>query len=495
MEKPDILALWRRDNWLLALCGALLIISQYVVVREFGSSFYSTEIITVVATVMVMLGPSLAYFSSHKISDKMLNLLGGTTFLVLLSCPVSIRALVAYLSYLHLEWAAFVIVLITGSLFCSAFFAFFLPRLSTTNQSFRKLYAVELVGAISGLVIIGISLNFSWHVLITFFWLLIVFVLHLGLEQKWLSISCLAAVAAVSYYYPQLDQIVMQKYLDSYWYVKNARILETRYSPFQRIDIVEEPDGRAVYLDGVPYYQSGDLHWFNYYISALPGTLLQRKGEALVIGSGSLISTSHLIKRGYNVTTIDIDKYVPTLGLKYFADKNNLSANTPGFKLVIDDARAYVHNLQDKQFDLIIMDTPAPYHLQTSMLYTKNFFADLKKHLKPGGIASINTCAWDLDEPIGASIARGASEIFPDIITVQGESCGLTIMYCSDRLNFDTEKLKQELLKTDEHKFTIHDRAVLTSFLSNTKAHGIKNPIALLTLSRIHLPKMESKKQ
>lgn len=486
------MALWPRNTWLLALCGALLILSQYVVVREFGSSFYSTEIITVVATIMIMLGPSLAYCFSDKISDRTLAILGGITFFVLLSCPISIRALVAYLSALNLEWVAFAIVFISGSLFCSAFFAFFLPRLCSDGESFRKLYAIELAGAIGGLLIIGVSLNFSWQVLISIFWLLIVLVLHLVLKRKWLSFLCLIVVAGSTYFYPQLDQQVMSKYLESYWNVKNAQVLETRYSPFQRIDIVQEPEGRAIYLDGVPYYQSGDLHWFNYYISALPGTLLQRKGEALVIGSGSLISTAHLIKQGYSVTTIDIDKNVAELGLKYFSDKNSLNENTPGFKLVIDDARAYVHNLNDKKFDLIIMDTPAPYHLQTSMLYTKNFFADLKNHLKPGGIASINTCAWDLDEPIGASIARGASEVFPEIYTVQGESVGLTIMYCSDHLNLDSKKLKQELLKTQEYKFTIYDRPVLETFLSNVKAHGIKNPIALLTLSRIHLPKLKS---
>ncbi len=486
------MALWPRNTWLLSLCGALLILSQYVVVREFGSSFYSTEIITVVATIMIMLGPSLAYCFSDKISDRTLAILGGITFFVLLSCPISIRALVAYLSALNLEWVAFAIVFISGSLFCSAFFAFFLPRLCSDGESFRKLYAIELAGAIGGLLIIGVSLNFSWQVLISIFWLLIVLVLHLVLKRKWLSFLCLIAVAGSTYFYPQLDRQVMSKYLESYWNVKNAQVLETRYSPFQRIDIVQEPEGRAIYLDGVPYYQSGDLHWFNYYISALPGTLLQRKGEALVIGSGSLISTAHLIKQGYSVTTIDIDKNVAELGLKYFSDKNSLNENTPGFKLVIDDARAYVHNLNDKKFDLIIMDTPAPYHLQTSMLYTKNFFADLKNHLKPGGIASINTCAWDLDEPIGASIARGASEVFPEIYTVQGESVGLTIMYCSDHLNFDSKKLKQELLKTQEYKFTIYDRPVLETFLSNVKAHGIKNPIALLTLSRIHLPKLKS---
>lgn len=460
--------------------------------REFGSSFYSTEIITVIATIMIMLGPSLAYCFSDKISERTLAILGGITFFVLLFSPVSIRALVAYLSALNLEWVAFAIVFILGSIFCSAFFAFFLPRLCSDGESFRKLYAIELAGAIGGLLMIGASLNFGWQVLITIFWLLIVLVLHLVLKRKWLSFLFLIAVAAATYFYPQIDRQVMSKYLESYWNVKNAQVLETRYSPFQRIDIVQEPEGRAIYLDGVPYYQSGDLHWFNYYISALPGTLLQRKGEALVIGSGSLISTAHLIKQGYSVTTIDIDKNVAELGLKYFSDKNSLNENTPGFKLVIDDARAYVHNLNDKKFDLIIMDTPAPYHLQTSMLYTKNFFADLKNHLKPGGIASINTCAWDLDEPIGASIARGASEVFPEIYTVQGESVGLTIMYCSDHLNFDSKKLKQELLKTQEYKFTIYDRPVLETFLSNVKAHGIKNPIALLTLSRIHLPKLKS---
>ncbi len=492
--KLDILALWRRDNFLLVLCGALLIISQYVVIREIGSTFFSTEIITVIGTIMVLLGPSLAYSLSHRVSEKTLSLWGILTFLALLSCPVSIRYLVAIMSAIHLEFAAFVIVFLSGCLFFSAFFAIFLPRFCTQPQigSFRKLYALELIGALSGLLIIGASLNFSWHVLITVFWLLIVIVLHLSLNKKWLTAVCFGAVFAASCFYPQLDKLAMEKYLQNYWEVKNASLIETVYSPFQRIDIVEEPEGRAIYLDGVPYYQTGDLHWFNYYISALPGALVKNKGEALVIGSGSLLSTSHLVKQGFTVTTIDIDKDVAELGLKYFSAQNNLKKNSAGFNLVIDDARAYISKLGDKKFDLIVMDTPAPYHLQTSMLYTKTFFTELKKHMNPQAVASINTCSWHLDDEIGASIAKGASEVFEDITAIQGESAGLTIMYCSDQLPFDTNKLRNELSKVQEKKFTVYDRAGLSAFIdpAKIKAHGIKNPIALLTLSRIHLPKL-----
>lgn len=340
-----------------------------------------------------------------------------------------------------------------------------------------------------GLLLIGASLAFSWHSLITVFWLLIVLVIHLSIKRKVLTVLALITVCGASYLYPGIDKLAMEKYLDNYWFVKNAKIIETRYSAFQRIDIVQEPDGKAIYLDGVPYYQSGDLHWFNYYISALPGAMLKDKGEALVIGSGSLNSTNYLLNEGFDVTTVDIDKNVAEFGLKYF---NAINSKQAKFHLVIDDARAYVHNL-DKKFDLIVLDTPAPYHLQTSMLYTKNFFNDLKIHLKPGGIASINTCSWHLDDEIGSSIARGATEVFEDISTIQGQSVGLTIMYCSDKLPFKTLDLRNELAKKSESKFTVFDKAGLETFLNavNARAHGIKNPIALLALSRMHLPRLK----
>lgn len=438
---------------------------------------------------MILLGPSLAYWLGKNLSQRVLELWGVITFIALVSMPLSIRLLVSMFSKLHLEWLAMGLIFSIGCLFFSAFFALFLPRLCDAPHSFKKLYALELIGAILGLLLIGISSSISWQALITLFWLLIVLVLHFSINRKLITLLSLVTVCGASYLYPQIDQFAMEKYLEDYWYIKNARVIETKYSPFQRIDIVQEPDGKAIYLDGVPYYQSGDLHWFNYYISALPGALLKNKGEALVIGSGSLNSTNHLLKEGYSVTTVDIDKEVANLGLKYFS-----KINSPKFKLVIDDARAYVHNLENKKFDLIVMDTPAPYHIQTSMLYTKTFFMDLKKHLKPGGIASINTCSWHLDDEIGSSIAKGATEVFEDVTTIQGESVGLTILYCSNSLPFDAKSLRSELSQKPERKFTIYDRAGLETFLfsSKAKAHSIKNPIALLALSRIHLPRLKA---
>ncbi|MCW5824719.1 MAG: hypothetical protein KIT34_18115 [Cyanobacteria bacterium TGS_CYA1] len=483
------MALSARNDWLLGSCGALLIISQYVCVREFGSCFFSTEIITLTTTVMILLGPSLAFFASKRLGEKILYLFGIATFITLVSMPLSIRYLVGLSSKFHLEWLSMSFLFLLGCLFCSAYFAIFLPRLYDPSVSFKRLYALELLGAIFGLVLIGASLAVSWQSLITLFWLLVVLVIHLSIKKKILTALALITVCGASYFYPRIDKLAMENYLNNYWYVKNARVIETKYSVIQRIDIVQEADGKAIYLDGVPYYQSGDLHWFNYYISALPGAMLKHKGTALVIGSGSLNSTNYLLKEGFDVTTVDIDKNVAEFGLKYF---NAINPKQAKFHLVIDDARAYVHNL-DKKFDLIILDTPAPYHLQTSMLYTKSFFEDLKKHLNPGGIASINTCSWHLDDEIGSSIARGATEVFDDITTIQGESVGLTIMYCSDKLPFNTLDLRNELAKKSERKFTVFDKAGLETFLNaaNARAHGIKNPIALLALSRMHLPRLK----
>ena len=45
---------------------------QYIAVREIGSTFFSTEIITLLSVVMIMVGPSIAYYFCEKVSQKML---------------------------------------------------------------------------------------------------------------------------------------------------------------------------------------------------------------------------------------------------------------------------------------------------------------------------------------------------------------------------------------------------------------------------------------
>src|SRR6516165_2646841 len=87
-----------RDHLLLGAAGASGLLAQYVAVREIGSTFLSTELVLLVATVVTLAGPSLAYALAHKIPDRVVALWGGLSLAALLALPVGLRALVGALS-------------------------------------------------------------------------------------------------------------------------------------------------------------------------------------------------------------------------------------------------------------------------------------------------------------------------------------------------------------------------------------------------------------
>ncbi len=487
MKKGISEPFFNTKSLLLTICGAVMILAQFIAVREIGSTFFSTEIIAVLTTLAIMLGPCLAYAIAHLVTDFFLRIWFFLTFATLILLPTGVRLLVALMNRAGLEWLAMVLVLLAITLCSSAFFAIFLPRYAQTSNDFRKFYLCELIGAVSALVLVALIGN-RWVVLLTVFWSLIVVVIHLAFRRIPITLATGITVVHASLFYPAMDHFAARQYYSGYWGMQQPKVLEVVYSPYQRIEIVRSRTGLSIHLDGVPYFRSGGLHWFNIYMSRIPGRLAPNKGKALVIGSGSMSTTGFLKEEGFDVTTVEIDAEVPKLGLRYFSGISKLKPNN--LHLVIDDARSYIRTVPDATFDLIVMDVPAPYRLQTALLYTPTFFTQLKRCLKPGGIASICSCSYNLKNAVAGAIAAGTIQIFGDVTAVKSERVGLTILYCSDRLPFSSKQLLAALAE-DEKKKRVYDLPAIQRVIQNIKPHSRDNLCALLMLARWEFPEIE----
>lgn len=58
-----------KNDVLITLCGTALMMTQYIGVREIGSTFFSTELITLIAVVISLAGLSVAYAVSDLFWD------------------------------------------------------------------------------------------------------------------------------------------------------------------------------------------------------------------------------------------------------------------------------------------------------------------------------------------------------------------------------------------------------------------------------------------
>ena len=448
-----------RDRLLLGAAGGTMLLTQIITVREMGSTFFSTEIVLIIATVTALIGPSVGYWLAPRITERFFTFWGILSVAAVLLLPFGLRAVVGYLSGHGLEGKTLCGVVLFGAFFFVPFYAVFLPRLVRQPASLGVLYATELAGALAALALLFVAP--SWRVLVTAHWLLAVLVVHLGLRKLGVTVPAAIAATVFAIFYPQLDAGASRIYMNGYYGLEWPQVVATEYSPYQRIDIIDDGlredlrPNRSLYLDGVPFYRSGDLDAFNVALAQIPGSLI-KPGRALVIGSGSFSSAAHLFRQGHDVTVVELDGAVARMGFQWFKPFHGL--NQGDIKLVIDDGRRFLHRMPPASFDLVVLDLPAPYHVRTALLHTPDFYRLVKTRLRPGGVAALSLCG-NLNHDVGSSIAKSAAIVFDDMMVLRSGSVGLSLAYAADELPFTREALQAAVQTRDPEESTIYGNA------------------------------------
>ncbi len=133
-----------------------------------------------------------------------------------------------------------------------------------------------------------------------------------------------------------------------------------------------------------------------------------QNGLVICFGMG----TSHLamLSWGVHATAVELVPSVPEL-VSFFHPDASARIHSPLSKVVIDDGRFYLERSSEK-YDVITIDPPPPVQAAgSSLLYSKEFYATAKRHLRDGGILQ----QWlpGGDSATTASVARALAESFP----------------------------------------------------------------------------------
>jgi spermidine synthase len=143
----------------------------------------------------------------------------------------------------------------------------------------------------------------------------------------------------------------------------------------------------------------------------LPLVLLGRTpANALDICFGMGTTYRSLLSWGISSTAVELVPGVPSLFGYFHADGPSL-LQSPNSHLIIDDGRLYLERTSD-QFDVITIDPPPPVEAAgSSLLYSVEFYATAKRHLRPDGILQ----QWipEAEPIILASVAKSLRESFP----------------------------------------------------------------------------------
>ena len=143
----------------------------------------------------------------------------------------------------------------------------------------------------------------------------------------------------------------------------------------------------------------------------LPLALLDRKPtNALDICFGIGTTQRSLLSWGISSTAVELVPSVPSLYGYFHVDGPRLLAS-PRSHLIIDDGRLYLER-SSEVFDVITLDPPPPVEAAgSSLLYSKEFYATAKQHLRQDGILQ----QWlpNGEPAIVASVAKALQESFP----------------------------------------------------------------------------------
>ncbi len=107
--------------------------------------------------------------------------------------------------------------------------------------------------------------------------------------------------------------------------------------------------------------------------------------KALVICFGMGTTYRSLLSWNISTTAVELVPSVPRVFSYYYSDGAQVM-RSPLSHVVIDDGRRYLERTSE-MYDVITLDPPPPVEAAgSSLLYSKEFYSAVKRHLPPGGI-------------------------------------------------------------------------------------------------------------
>jgi spermidine synthase len=136
--------------------------------------------------------------------------------------------------------------------------------------------------------------------------------------------------------------------------------------------------------------------------------------RVLVIGCGAgvtagAVSIDPLVT---NQTIAEIEPLVPKVVSKHFGEHNFHVIDNPKVHVQYDDARHYLLTTKEK-FDAVTSDPLDPWVKGAATLYTEEFFEQVKRHLKPGGVVTLFVQLYESNEAAVKSEVATFLKAFP----------------------------------------------------------------------------------
>lgn len=190
-----------------------------------------------------------------------------------------------------------------------------------------------------------------------------------------------------------LDYTKISSGANVYFFPQNwGRVLDYAESADGGLTAVHEnilPDGRKTrVLTTNGKFQGNDSGEMQAQIgfALVPLAKVQHRGDALVIGYGTGMTTATLKYSGFRqIDVVDLSKDVFALADRYFDHINESVSTASGVTAFVADGRNYLL-LNDKKYDLITVELSSIWFAGAASVYNREFYALAKKRMTNNGV-------------------------------------------------------------------------------------------------------------
>jgi spermidine synthase len=194
--------------------------------------------------------------------------------------------------------------------------------------------------------------------------------------------------------------------------IKDRQPLLRKQSPYQLIEVHYNPHfGKILVLDGVIQLTERDGDAYNEMMAHLPLMQHPNPKRVLVIGGGDGYVVQEVLKHDsvIQVDHVDLDQDVIQVCKQMFPW--GAVWDDPRVKLHIRDGAAFLEEVADQTYDVIIQDSSDPWtydefgdqvELPSSVLYSVEHFVNLYRKLKPNGVLNIQAETLQLPSDLEA---------------------------------------------------------------------------------------------
>lgn len=256
------------------------------------------------------------------------------------------------------------------------------------------------------------------------------------------------------------------------------RLLYYREGPTATVSVREDWGIRSLAINGRANASDKDDMPTQVMVGMIPLLIAPRIDNGLMVGFASGVSTGSMLQSP--LKTLECVELEPTTreASKFFNHVNNQPLNDQRLRLLIDDARTYLH-VTDRRYDVIVSEPSHPWVPGVANLFTKEFFELARARLNDEGVFVQWVQIYQLSTENLRTVLATYQSVFPHVMMfrVGGAARGKDLILVGSRapLNFTRmgERLTDERMRAEMARVGINGAEdVLAWYVCDEKELG-----------------------